>query len=68
MEKDVFYRGTPRASPITLLIPRSHGLKFALLAALLIMGAIFMLDPGKQWPEKMKKVDGKKVPLEAHIM
>jgi len=63
MEKDVFYRGA-----ITLLAPRSHGLKFAMLAAVLILGTICLLDPGKQWAQKMSKVDGKKVPLEAHIM
>ena len=63
MEKDVFSRGA-----ITILAPRSHGLKFAILAAIFILGTICLLDPGKQWPQKMSKVNGKKVPLEAHIM
>jgi len=64
MEKDVFHRG-----PITLLAPRSHGLKFVMLAAIFILGMICLLDPGKQWPQKMsKEVNGTKVPLEAHIM
>lgn len=63
MEKDAFYRGT-----ITVLAPRSHGLKFAMLAAVLILGTICLLDPGKQWPQMVSKAHGKKVPLEAHIM
>jgi hypothetical protein len=63
MEKDVFYRGAT-----TLLAPRSHGLKFAMLLAILIFGTICLLDPGKQWPQKMSKMNGKKVPLETHIM
>ena len=64
MEKDVFHRGA-----ITVLAPRSHALKFAMLAAVFILGTICLLDPGKQWPQKMsKEVTGTKVPLEAHIM
>lgn len=63
MENDMFSRGT-----ITLLAPRSHGLKFVILAAILILGTIWLLDPGKQLPQMMNKVHGKKVPLEAHIM
>ena len=63
MEKDVFSRDA-----ITLLAPRSHGLKFIMIAAILILGTICLLDPGKQWPQKMSKMNGKKVPLEAHIM
>jgi len=64
MEKNApFTKGT-----ITLLAPRSHGLKFVMLAAFLILSTIWLLDPGKQWPKMMSKAHGKKVPLEAHIM
>lgn len=64
MERDAFYT----KGMTTLLAPRSQGLKFAMLAAVLILGTIWLLDPGKQWPQTMTKAHGRKVPLEAHIM
>lgn len=69
MEKDSHYERPPRLRYVTLLAPRSYGLRFIMLAAALIFGGIWMLDPGRQWSmNDMKPLDGKRVPLEAHIM
>lgn len=56
---------------VAFLSPRSNGIRFILIAAVLILGALWMLDPGRQWA--VHRPDGepleeKKVPLEAHIM
>jgi hypothetical protein len=69
MEKDSHYERLPRLRTVTLLAPRSNGLRFIMLAAALIFGGLWILNPGRQWASnEMKPLEGKRVPLEAHIM
>jgi len=51
------------------MAPRSHGLRFIMIAAVLIVGALWILEPANLWPlPHNQPAESKRVPLEAHIM
>jgi len=52
-----------------MLAPRSFGLRFIMIAAVLIMGTLWILEPVNLWPlPRNQPAESKRVPLEAHIM